>query len=162
MEESAQPSSTSSQAEPTHFDDLLTAPEAMQEPGAPAPVRLDRAGFCATFQAVFDVAHGVTGLKALQVPKGDPRAQGCAEALYETIEDVPALHFLLYPQGKWLPRICAIGAFTIPMGRAVALELQERKGGGGKLDYGKAKKAAAAPGPDGEDPEALNRLNGHA
>lgn len=116
--------------------------------------------FTKLFFAGFNVAHGVSGLQSLKIPEGDSSATACAAALHETIMDIPSLHFLLMPQGKWIPRIMAIAAFTIPVGRGVADEMRQRRKPAANLNFSTAKKAAQAmTDPDDGDPANIAALN---
>lgn len=83
--------------------------------------------FHALFCVGFGTASHITGLKSLSVDKADGGAVACTRALYDTIQDIPMLHFMLMPHGKWLERAVAIGAFTIPMAGAVGQEIKERQ-----------------------------------
>lgn len=157
-------SNTSSQADaPTHFDGLIEQAQATdaiaQAPAAPVMLGSDE--FTKLFFAGFNVAHGISGLQSLKIPEGDSSATACAGALHETIMDIPSLHFLLMPQGKWIPRIMAIAAFTIPVGRGVADEMRERRKPAANLNFSEAKKAARSQSTDPDDPpaESLAALN---
>lgn len=83
--------------------------------------------FCKVFVGGFNAAHHLTGLRALKIEQGDGAAQDAAKAIYDTILEVPALHFMLRPGGKWLERALAVGMFALPMARAVKAELLERR-----------------------------------
>ena len=155
---------TSSPADaPTHIDALIEGATVAETAATapPAPVMIGADDFTKMFFAGFNVAHGVTGLQSLKIPEGDSGAVACAQALHETIMDIPALHFLLMPQGKWIPRIMAIAAFTVPVGRGVAAELHQRRRPAKPPNFSDAKRAtrAASNDPDDPDPEALAALN---
>ena len=115
---------------PTHFDSLLTAPELPSSEGggdiSNSAAMLQPEEFHKVFCLAFNVGSAVTRLKSLTVNEGDDRAINCSRAIYDTCLEIPALHFLLQPGGKWGGRILAIGAFAIPMSLAVKDELQER------------------------------------
>ncbi len=83
--------------------------------------------FHSIFCVSFCTASHVTGLTSLAVDKSDGGAVACTRALYDTILEIPALHFLLSPNNKWFERAFAIGAFTIPMSAGVSAELKARK-----------------------------------
>lgn len=74
----------------------------------------------------FKFAHHLSGFKSLDVPD-DGAARGASQAIYETILDVPALHFMLSPGGKWWGRAAAIGIFTLPIAMGVKTEILQRK-----------------------------------
>ncbi|MEO0961108.1 MAG: hypothetical protein AAFY01_01670 [Pseudomonadota bacterium] len=86
----------------------------------PVAAAIDKNSFFEIFRglwAVPNVAIGMMGeppLKSLEVDPADPAARSASDALYETIEDVPALHFLLRPESQWMQRVVVIGAFTVP------------------------------------------------
>ena len=115
---------------PEHFDHLIDA--APDAPGGSmvgsvtsvpsTEAVIDKEGFQSLFVGSFEFAHHFTGYQSLKVAKADARAKNCADALYETILDVPQLHFLIKPQSKWYGRAAAIGMFTIPMAIAVRNE----------------------------------------
>lgn len=136
-----QPPAAASFEAGAHIDALIgDTPEPVAAPPAGA---LDQEQFHAVFCAGFSAASLITGIKSLHVDEADGKARAATGALYETIQDIPALHFLLEPQGKWLGRAVAIGTFAIPMARGVAVELQERRTGA--KQYQKRAGAAAAP-----------------
>lgn len=109
---------------------------------------IDKAGFTTLFFGGFRAAHLMTGLNSLHVPEGDKGATAAAEALHDTIMDVPALHFLLQPQGKWLTRVFVIGSFVVPLSLATARELKARatpQAAPGPADFGAARAATRTP-----------------
>lgn len=119
-----------------------------------ATAMLDQESFHKVFCGGFTAVGHMTGLESLMVDEADGKAAACTQALYETILDVPMLHFLLMPQNKWLGRAMAIGMFTIPMVNAVKNEiamkqLEQEEGNGSKLQtVEKSKKSAAFEVPD--------------
>ncbi len=115
--------------EPDHFDELIaseTKAEQAQQAQVATAAMLGPNEFHAVFCVGFSTASHMTGLKSLEVNKDDAAAQNCTRALYETIQDIPLLHFLLQPQNKWFERAIAIGAFAVPMAAAVSAEIEER------------------------------------
>lgn len=88
---------------------------------------LDKESWHKVFCAGFCAASSMTGFQSLHVDETDGRAIGCTDALYETFLEIPALHFLLKPPGKWAARAFAIGAFTLPMAKGVQMEIAERR-----------------------------------
>lgn len=118
--------STASFDDGAHIDTLIAVAE--EEAPASLPVnRLSKEDFHRVFCTGFTVSSHVTGLKSLAVDEHDGKARAASEALYETILDIPALHFMLSPGGKWGGRIMAIAAFAIPMARGVQDELVARR-----------------------------------
>ena len=129
-------SSSPDTATPTHFDSLLNGADMpVQDTAAPmSPAqeqggtgKIQREDFHKLFLTGFNVAHNLTGYKSLKVSPEDSAAQDCSTAIYDTILDIPALHFLLNPSNKWMDRAVAIGAFTIPMAIAVKTEAAQKK-----------------------------------
>jgi len=113
--------------EPTHFDDLIGEHSIENSIEKPIEMRLQKDDFHKMFLTGFSIAHNLTGYRSLQVENDNQSAKDCANALYECIEDIPALHFLLKPQNKWFDRAITIGAFTVPMAISVANERHLRK-----------------------------------
>lgn len=112
---------------PTHFDDLISAAPDAEPVSAVDTTLLNVDEFHKIFCLGFNVASSVTRLKSLAVDANDGAAKGCSAAIYETCLEIPALHFLLQPGGKWGGRILAIGAFVVPMSIGVKEELAERR-----------------------------------
>jgi hypothetical protein len=94
---------------------------------------LDADAFYQVFRgmvALPNVLIGLQGeppLQALQVDEANPSARAASDALYETIQDVPALHWLLAPESVWLKRALTIGAFVVPTAMAARAEYGERQ-----------------------------------
>jgi len=135
MEELKISSTQSSSEEPSHFDDLISG-ETMQLPmGDPMETHgetvssqmLSKDDFYKMFLGGFAMGHAYSKLESLKVEADNQSALNCSNAMYDTIADIPALHFLITPQNKWLERSIAIGMFTIPMAIAVKAELQLRQ-----------------------------------
>lgn len=132
-----QPSSTDA---PDHFDVLFDGPEIPgggNPPGEPpGPGILGKDEFFLVFIGGFKVAAIVTHLKSVEVNQDDRTARAACDAIYDTVNEIPALRFLLEPQGKWMGRVMAIGMFAVPMALNVQAELSAR-----------APKKPAQPGP---------------
>ncbi len=124
----------SSSKEPTHFDALcVEIPEeqpignSIEKPiEQPIELKLQKDDFHKMFLTAFAIGEKMTGYSSLHVEPTDESAKGCAYALYECIEEIPALQFLLKPQNKWFDRGIAVGAFAIPMAIAFTHERQMR------------------------------------
>lgn len=92
----------------------------------------------------------LTGIDSLRLPNGhvDIRAaEDCADAIYGTILDVPALHFLLHPGNKWMERAFVVTMFSMGMVKAIEAEGREKlaaKRAAQTMDYSKAKAATTA------------------
>lgn len=137
---------SSTESGPDHFDDLLEGPAGPSGPSGGGTVLppnvLDKDAFHRLFVGVFSVASVLTHLQSLKVSNDDGSARAASDALYETILDIPALHFLLEPQGKWAGRVMCIGMFAVPMAINVQAELAARsrirtpEGGGGSSQQG--------------------------
>ena len=124
---------------PSHFDELLDAPEVSNENSAVARIDttiLSEDDFHKVFCLVFNVGSSVTRLSSLKVDESDAAAKGCSKAIYETCLEIPALHFVLQPGGKWGGRILAIGAFMVPMSMNLRDELMERAKAGAVVENG--------------------------
>lgn len=122
---------------PSHFDGLIDdAPDTLpvHHDGGYNEAMLDKEAFHALFCGSFEVGSLMTGLKSLHVDKGDGKAVAASAALYDTILDVPMLHFMLKPQGKWMARVMAMGMFGFSMSQAVKAELSERQRAAGKAN----------------------------
>ncbi len=114
-------------ADGAHIDALLDG-AGDTPPTPPTNVQLDKASFHKLFCGTFTMASHLSGLKTLAVNDGDGRALAASEALYETIEETPALHFLIQPSGKKMQRIIAIATFAVPLAIGVRNELAARHG----------------------------------
>lgn len=113
---------------PSHFDDLI-AEEEPQGAGAILAENgavLSEDDFHKVFVLCFTVSHNVTKLNSLKVEDGDGSARNCSKAIYDTILEIPALHFLLNPSGKWGQRAFMIGSFALPMAMNVRTEIAAR------------------------------------
>lgn len=127
--------------EPTdHFAHWITEAEAEEQAASEQAQQeyyeqsnmIGREEFHALFCTAFCTGSYLTGLQSLMVDSSDGGAKACTSALYDTILDVPALHFLLMPQGKWLERVIAIGTFAVPMSLAVSAEMKAKRAAKGK------------------------------
>lgn len=119
---------SSENSEPSHFDSLIenAGAEEIAASTAPPPGILSEDDFHKVFCTGFNIASKMSGLKSLEVNETDGAARGASHALYETISDIPALHFILQPGGKWGQRALLIGAFAVPMALSVRAEIAGR------------------------------------
>lgn len=117
---------------PDHFDDLIgdvsgsDVKTAQVVSGANIMTKDEYATF---FRGGFKFARHMSGIKSLDItPQNEEAAKGAADAVYETIMDIPSLHWMLDKAlfGKWGERAFAIAAFSIPMAMAVKEELSQR------------------------------------
>ena len=56
-----------------------------------------------------------------------PSLPPAAAAVYDTIREMPSLHFLLRPGGKWMQRAFALGAFGVPVAIGCKIEAQAKR-----------------------------------
>lgn len=102
--------------------------------------------WCKGFIAMHGMGAAFMGIKALALPNAridGATAQQVAETFYEMILEIPMLHFMLQPGGKWLGRVMVIGMYAQGMRAAVGEELQERRNTAekGSGDFSAAKRA---------------------
>lgn len=132
-----------SQEEPSHFDHLLhkfpdeNHGENTQEdgadplndalngeqsgPGIVGPEEFEKF----YFKGILNLASMFTGLQSLKLPNShvsDEDTAQASRALYDSIVDVPFLHFLLRPGGKWAERGFTLFIFGAGMAEAVKAE----------------------------------------
>lgn len=120
----------SSDTAPDHFDDLIQGEETaehVEQVAQASSTMMSKENFHTLFCGGFTAASHMTKLQSMAVDASDGGAIACTEALYDTILDIPALHFLLNPYNKWFERAIVIGSFTIPMAGAVGKEMKEKK-----------------------------------
>lgn len=129
-------SNTSSQPqndEPSHFDDLIEDQDTVEQEQERAQISskmLTQEQFQQSFFGLHGMAAMFTGLQSLALPNkhvNEMSATEVADALYETILDIPMLHFMLQPGNKWLGRAFVIGAYVRGMSMAVSEEKQQRR-----------------------------------
>lgn len=131
-DEVSSPPSSTIEAAPDWASDLGVERGTAEEAEAEAlglqtqAAMLDQESFHKVFCGGFTAVGHMTGLESLKVDEQDEKAVACTNALYETILDVPMLHFLLMPQSKWLGRAVAIGMFTLPMVNNVKIEIEAK------------------------------------
>lgn len=172
LSQQSPPTSEASLEPPVHFDGLIgdkVASSSGSLLGEPEAAIMTREEFQRTFVGGFDLTHAMSKLQSLKIDEdGKPRAHGCADAIYDTALDVPSLRFLIQPKNKWWSRIFAIGMFTLPMAKAVSIELRERQVARAAkqptMNFTAAKQATTGQPPqDGElTPEQRAALTGEA
>lgn len=154
-QDSAQPSNTSSPQTdaPTHFDELIEGAESaerVEQQQAIKSTMLREEDFRVLFVKGLSGLSMVTGIESLRLPNThvDVRgAEDCADAIYGTIVDIPALHFMLSPGNKWLERAFVVGMFSFGMVKAIEAEALAKvaaKKQAATMDYSKAKAATTA------------------
>jgi hypothetical protein len=150
-EESAQPLDTSSPAtsEPDHFDELIGRAEEVEQEGEKAAISakmLTQDQFRQSFIGLHGMASSFTGWQSLALPNShvnEATANEVADTLYETILDVPMLHFMIQPGNKWLGRTIVMAVYVQGMRQAITAEAaQKRKEKGEEISYAKAKAAS--------------------
>lgn len=112
-------------APPTHFDSLIdnAAPEQVEDKA----LVLNNEEFHKLFCMAFNTGSAISGLKSLEVDDADGSVIACTNSIHEMCLEIPALRFLIQPQGKWGTRIFAIGAFAVPMALAVTAEVKQKR-----------------------------------
>lgn len=128
-----------------HLDGIVLPPENEGDaPGAsPAgdgfvPLDVFQQGFDLTFTLLGQL----TGLETLKLAPSSDAARPASQAIYETCVEVPWLHWLIRPEGRWLQRVFTVGAFAVPVAVGVRVELAARRN------------QAASPEPQGSPREA--------
>jgi hypothetical protein len=96
-------------------------------PGSPVEAFLSPEAFQAGLEAAFSLGGHLAGLSTLLRAPADPTFPPASRALYDTIRDVPALHFLIKPGGVWIQRAATIGLFAVPVAIGVGQELRARR-----------------------------------
>ena len=113
---------------PDHFDELIGEAEiSLGIKPAPSHAMLSADDFHKVFVGGFNFSHHISGLKSLKVDGNHDAARDASKAIYDTIIDVPMLHFILKPGGKWMERGFAVAAFTFPMAQALNAELAAKR-----------------------------------
>ena len=140
LETSKQPETTiESQISPasgecSHLDALIADFEDIEQQETTqqmvvSGVLMDKAGFRTVFFGGAEFAKNFKpeyqSLKMLN--EGNPQAVAAIDCLYDSIMDVPQLHWLLNPGGKWAQRGFAIGMFFIPFGFALYKDIKSEK-----------------------------------
>lgn len=99
----------------------------------------DRETFFGAFVQGQVLAGTFLGLQTLvEAPKSDA-ARPAADAIYDSLVETPALHFLLKPGNKWIGRAVVIGAYAGPVVVGCKAELAAKRAA--------AKPKAGRPGP---------------
>lgn len=134
-EASAPPLNTSSPEtnnEATHFDDLIAQHEEVQAQEAQSAITatmLTQEEFRESFIGLHGVASAFSGLQSIALPNNriqQATANEIADTLYETILDIPMLHFILQPGNKWLGRGFMLIVYIQGMRGAVIEELRAK------------------------------------
>lgn len=165
-----QPLNTSSlETEPDHFNHLIEdAPDyepASNSGAMPHTGLIEKDQFIKMYCGGFHAASRLTGIKSIDCSADEARCVEGFGALYETAHDIPVLHFMLRPTGKWLGRAMAMGMLFAPMAVGVSEELKAKQKPTGKADFAKAKEATKpkTPAYDGApSPDQLETLTGGA
>jgi hypothetical protein len=130
----------------TGFDHFLEQAEAEQEQQREAEQQaviskmMTREEFRQNFIGLHGFASVATGIQALSLPNthiNEATANEVADTFYETILDVPMLHFMLYPGNKWLGRGFVVMMYVQGMRAAIKVE----RGKGQKADFSAAKQS---------------------
>lgn len=120
--------------EVSHFDALISNAPEIEEVASTGNILpatqvgvLSKDDFHELFCGGFEAASLITDLKSLHVEKTDGKAKAASGALYDTISEIPALRFIIEPQGKIAQRLLVLGVFFGGMARNVSLELNEKR-----------------------------------
>ena len=154
--------------EPDHFDHLINeAEEAEAEEGRAAisAAMLTQEQFRQSFIGLHGMASSFTGWQSIALPNSQinaATANEVADTLYETILDVPMLHFLIQPGNKWLGRALVMAVYVQGMRGAVMAERAEKRKAAGKADFGAAKRATQQKSHDSGElsPDQVAALTG--
>lgn len=104
-------------AEPGAIEDEIEDGGEAGGPGADGRLYIGREEFFGMFRAIFEAPNvyfaikGDDPLESLKIDPADPAARNASDALYEIIWDIPALRWILEPEGKWTQRLFALGLF---------------------------------------------------
>lgn len=128
-------SSTSSpdRNEVSHFDHLIEETEQSEQEASKitfASTRLSQDQFRQSFVGLHNAGSAFTGIKAVALPNGyinEATANEVADTLYETILDIPMLHFLLEPSNKWFGRAMVMTVYVAGMNNAIKSEIGEKQ-----------------------------------
>ena len=125
--------------EPSHFDHLIAEideqeaeqaqEQAEEEHKALTSKMLTRDEFRDSFVGLHGAAAAFTGIKALALPNSHintATADEVSDTIYETILDIPMLHFMLYPGNKWLGRGFVMVMYVQGMRNAIGEEVAAR------------------------------------
>lgn len=127
---------------PDHFDTLIDGAEQaerVEAHQAATSTMLQKDDFRILFVRGFGAVSMLTKREAFRLPNehvSADLANECADAVYGTIRDIPALHFLLHPGNKWMERAFIVSMFSLGMVRAVEAE---RGKAAPPADFSKAK-----------------------
>lgn len=128
--ENLSPSGPASSLDTSHLEAIATGDDPAGiagEGAAPAEQFVTLDVFHATFCGMFNLVSGMSGLQSLHVEGDADTSRAASKAVYETACEVPALHFLVSPGGKWAERAFALFAFSAPMVMGVKAELAARR-----------------------------------
>ena len=90
-----------------------------------ASLRLSKDDFRKSFFGMHSAAAAFTGRKALALPNShvnEDIGNEVSDAIFETIEDIPMLHFMLEPNNKWIGRAFVMVVYVQGMRNALAAE----------------------------------------
>lgn len=124
--------SSSLMSEASHFDDLIAATEdiPVEETPNPTSTKLTEEQFRQSFIGLHSMASSVSGISALALPNthiNERTAHEVADTLYESILDVPMLHFLLEPGNKWIGRALVMAIYVQGMHSALKHEKASKR-----------------------------------
>lgn len=125
---------TSSQqtSETSHFDHLIDEAEtehAQQRQAEVSATMITKDQFRQSFIGLHGMAASFSGVQSLALPNShvnEQTANEVADTIYETIMDVPMMHFILQPGNKWLGRAFVMAVYVQGMRGAIAAEMATR------------------------------------
>lgn len=117
--------------------DAAPEPDVPSGAGVGADGLLTRETFAQLVGIAFSFGGDAAKLDTLKTAPGRDTFAPAVAALYDTIRDVPALHFLLKPSNVWMQRAFVVAAFAVPVASGCRAELSARR-------------AATAPTPSAE------------
>jgi hypothetical protein len=140
--------------EPDELDELGQVDQspalesAVQGPPLTAEGLLTFDAWVGTFKACHVLPGHFLGLQTLITAPDRAEFPAAAKAIYDTIAEVPTLHFLLKPGGKWAERAAAIGLYAVPVAIAVKAEAAAKRAA--KAEPKRVAAPGAPPAPSAE------------
>lgn len=128
------PDQAAASCSPDHLDSIEVeqleaeaAPPAAEGLPIGADGLLSAEAFAAGLRHALTLGGHLTGLQALLASPEAPTFPDAARGIYETLRELPALHFLIRPGGLWIQRAAAILVWAVPVGAACRAELRARQ-----------------------------------
>jgi len=117
----------------SHLDEI-----AVDDPDAAPPVEPESIGvgsdgfitpeaFHQGFLFGFVCAGELLNLDTLRGAAKRETAEPASRAIYDTIRDMPSLHFMIQPGAVWFKRLMTIGAFVMPLAVECTREIKQAR-----------------------------------